>query len=88
MIHSQSGVLNKILSDAPHSKLDLAKMKPSPHGDRLIGTIDSGTANLLNQLHKLSMKFSPSGQATPLVSTPSHPLTINVVQTSNPKGNK
>ena len=50
LIYSQSGVLNKIFPEAPHSNLDLAKSKLDPHGDEIIGMIDSGTTNLLNQL--------------------------------------
>ena len=50
LIYSQSGVLHKYLPNAPRSKLDLSKTKPGPHGDRLIGSINSGAASLLTQL--------------------------------------
>ena len=50
LIYSQSGVLHKYLPNAPRSKLDLSKTKPGPHGDGLIGSINSGAASLLTQL--------------------------------------
>ena len=50
LIYSQSGVLHKYFPNAPRSKLDLSKTKPSPHGDGLIGSINSGAASLLTQL--------------------------------------
>jgi hypothetical protein len=31
LIYSQSGILQKILPDAPRSKVDIAKSKPGPH---------------------------------------------------------
>ena len=55
LIYSQSGVLHKYLPNASRSKLDISKTKPSPHGDGLIGSIDTGTANLLSQLHQVSI---------------------------------
>lgn len=88
LIYSQSGVLNKNLPDAPHSKLDLSKTKLGPHGDGIIGSIDSGAASLLNQLQQLSIQSASSGQATPSVPTSSQDFSIDVVQTSNPKGNQ
>ena len=50
--------------------------------------IDSDTANLLNQLQNFSIQSAYSGQVSSSVSTPSQPLAINVVPTSNPKGNQ
>ena len=61
LIYSQSGVLHKYFPDTPHSKLDLSKTKPGPHGDGLIGSIDSGAANLLSQLQQLSIQSASSG---------------------------
>ena len=49
LIYSQSGVLHKYLPNAPRSKLDISKTKPGPHGDKIIGSINSGAANLLSQ---------------------------------------
>ena len=71
LIYSQSRVLNKKFPDAPHTKLGLSKTKPGPHGDGIIGSIDSGVANLLSQLHQLFIQYSSFGQAVPSVSTPS-----------------
>ena len=88
MIYSQSGVLHKYFPNAPRSKLDLSKTKPGPHGDGLIGSINSGAANLFNQLQQLSLQSAPSGQAVPAESSPSKSLSVNVVQTSNPKENQ
>ena len=50
LIYFQSGVLYKYFPNAPRSKLDLSKTKPGPHGDGLIGSINSGAAILLTQL--------------------------------------
>lgn len=44
--------------------------------------------NLLNQLQQLSLQTSSSIHASPSVPMPSQPSSINIVQTSNPKGNK
>ena len=85
MIYSQPSVLHKYLPNAPSSKLDLSKTKPGPHGDGLIGSINSGAANLLSQLQQLSLQSAPFGQAVPAKSLPSQSLSVNVVQTSNPK---
>ena len=79
LIYSQSGVIHKYFPDAPHSKFDLSKTKPGPHGDGLIGSIDRGAANFLTQLQQLFIQYASSSQAAPLVSTPSQSLSINVV---------
>jgi len=50
LIYSQSRTLQKILPDAPRSKVDLSKLKPDPHTDGIVGSIDANTVNLLNQL--------------------------------------
>jgi len=39
-------------------------------------------------LQQLSLQIVSSIQASPLVPMPSHPSSINVIQTSNPKGNQ
>ena len=88
LIYSQSGVLHKYLPNAPRSKLDLSKTKPGPHGDGLIGLINSGAASLLTQLQQLSIQSAPSGQAVPAESSPSQYLSINAVQAFDPKGNQ
>ena len=88
MIYSQSGVLHKYLPNAPRSKLDISKTKHGPHGDGLIGSINSGAANLLSQLQQLSIQSASFGQAVPAESSPSQYLLVNAVQTSNPKGNQ
>ena len=72
LIYSQSGVLQKLMLDAPRSKLDLAKLKPGPHTDRLVGLIDANTSNLLNQLQQLSLQKASSMQASPSMPIPSH----------------
>ena len=76
------------MPNAPRSKLDLSKTKPGPHGDGLIGSINSGAANLLTQLQQLPLQSAPSRQVVPAESSPSQYLSINVVQASNPKGNQ
>ena len=85
LISSQSGVLHKYFPNAPRSRLDLSKTKPGPHGDGLIGWINSGAASLLTQLQQLSLQYAPSSQAVPAESSPSQYLSVNAVQTSNPK---
>ena len=60
---------------------------PGPHGDGLVGSINSGAASLLTQLQQLSLQSAPS-QAVPTESSPSQSLSINVVQASDPKGNQ
>ena len=87
LIYSQFGVLQKILHDSPRSKANLAKPKPGPHADGIVRTIDVNMMNLLNQLQQLSIKTSSSTQATLSVTTPSQPTSINVNQTTKPKGN-
>ena len=37
LIYSQSGILQKYLPDAPGSKVDIAKSKPGPHTDGIVG---------------------------------------------------
>ena len=68
--------------------MDLLKLKPGPHGDGLVGSVNSGAANLLSQLQQLSLQSAPSGQAVPADSSASQSLSINAVQTSDPKGNQ
>lgn len=88
LIYFQSGVLQKIILDAPRSKVDLAKPKPGPHADGIVILIEVNTVNLLNQLQQFSLQTTSSTQAAPSVPTPSQPKSINVVQTTNPKGNQ
>ena len=88
LIYSQFGVLQKIIPDAPRSKVDLAKLKPGPHANGIVRSIDINAGNLLNQLQQLSLQTASSTQAAPSVPTPSQPTSINVVQTTNPTGNQ
>ena len=44
--------------------------------------------NLLNQLQQLSLQTASSNQAALFTPSPSQPTSINIVQTSNPKGNQ
>ena len=81
-------MLYKYFPNAPHSKLDLSKTKLGPHGDGLVWSVSSSAASLLSQLQQLSLQSAPSGQAVPADSSPSQSLSINVVQTSDPKGNQ
>lgn len=86
-IYYQSGVLQKILHDAPRSKVDLVKPKPSPHADGIVRLIDVNAVNLLNQLQHLSLQTTSSTQATLFVPAPSQPTSMNAIHTTNPKGN-
>jgi len=79
LIYSQSGTLQKILPNAPRSKVDLAKPKPSPHIDGIVELIDANTVNLLNQLQQLSLQTASSNQATSSTPSPSQPTSINDV---------
>ena len=79
LIYSQFGTLQKILPDAPRSKFNLAKPKPGPHADGIVGPIDANTMNLLNQLYQLSLQTTSSNQAAPSTPTPSQPTSINFV---------
>ena len=76
------------MPNVPRSKLDLSKTKPGPHGDGLVGSVNSGAASLLSQLQQLSLQSAPSSQDVPVESSPSQSLSINVVQASDPKGNQ
>lgn len=87
-IYSQSGVLQKIIPDAPRSKVDISKTKLGLHANGLVGSIDDNTTNLLNQLQQFSLQTASSMHALPSTPMPSQPMSINVVQTSNPKGNQ
>ena len=40
LIYTQFGILQKILPDAPGTKVDIANSKPSPHVDGIIGSVD------------------------------------------------
>ena len=57
LIYSQFGTLQKILPDAPRSKFDLAKPKPSPHADGIVGSVDANMVNLLNHLRNCPYKL-------------------------------
>ena len=81
-------MLYKYLPNAPRSKLDLSKPKPGPHGDGLVGAVSSSAASLLSQLQQLSLQSASSGQAVPADSLPSQSLSINAVQSSEPKRNQ
>ena len=50
LIYSQSGILQKILLDAPETNVDIAKLKPGPHVDGIVGSVDTNAVNLLSQL--------------------------------------
>ena len=88
LIYSQSRTLQKILPDAPRFMADIAKPKPSPHADGIVGSIHVNTVNLLKQLQNLSLQIASSNQAALSTPTPSQPTSINVIQASNPKGNQ
>ena len=88
LIYSQSGILQKYLPDAPGSKVDLAKPKPGPHADGIVGSVDSTTVNLLNQLQQLSLQTAPNNQVTMSNPHASQNSSINAVQSDNPKGNQ
>lgn len=59
-----------------------------PHVDSVISSIDSNAASLLNQLQQLSLQSSSTTQTMSYVSSPSQPLVVNIVHSSNPKGNQ
>jgi len=88
LIYSQSGILQKYLPDAPGSKVDLAKPKPGPHADGIIGLVDTSTMNLLNQLQQLSLQTASNNQVTSSNPLASQTSLINAVQSKNPKGNQ
>lgn len=88
LIYSLSGMLQKILLDAPRSTVDIAKPKPGPHADGIVGSIDVNAVNLLSQLQQLSIQTASSNQVAPSTPTPSQPSFINTIQASNPKGNQ
>lgn len=88
LIYSQSGILQKYLPDAPGSKVDIAKSKPGPHADGIVGSVDTTTMNLLNHLQQLSLQTASNNQVTSYDSPASQNSSINVVQSDNPKGNQ
>ena len=85
LIYSQSGILSKYLPNAPGSKVDVAKLKPGPHTDGIVGSVDTNTLNLLNQLQQLSLQTASNNQVTSSNPTASQTSSINVVQSANPK---
>ena len=48
LIYSKYGVLYKILPNSPRLRIDLAKPKIVPHVDKVVGSIDSNMASLIN----------------------------------------
>ena len=88
LIYSQSGILQKYLPNAPGSKVDLAKPKPGPHGHGIIGSVDTSTVNLLNQLQQLSLQTASNNQVTLHNPPASQTSSINSVQSDKPKGNQ
>ena len=88
LIYSQYGILQKYLPDAPGSKVDIAKSKPGPHGEGIIGSVDTNAVNLLSQLQQLSLQTASNNQVTSSTTSSSKPSLINVIQSNNPKGNQ
>ena len=88
MIYSQSGILQKYLPDASGSKVDVAKSKPGPHGDGIVGSVDTTTVNLLNQLQQLSLQTASNNQVTSSNPPASQNSSISAIQSDNPKGNQ
>ena len=88
LIYCQSGILQKYLPDAPGSKVDVAKPKLGSHADGIVGSVDTNTVNLLNQLHQLSLQTASNNQVTSSNPSASQTSSINAVQSDNPKGNQ
>ena len=86
--YSQFGIPQKYLPDAPGSKVDIAKLKPGPHADGIVGSVDTTTVNLLNQLQQLSLQTASNNQVTSSNPPASQTSSINAVQSDNPKGNQ
>ena len=76
------------MRDAPGTKVDIAKLKPGPHADGIIGSVDTNAVNLLSQLQQLSLQTASNNQVTLSNPSSSQPSSVNVVQASNPKGNQ
>jgi len=73
LIYSQFGILENIFPDAPRSKINLSKPKPSPHVDEIVRLIDNNMNNMLSQLQQLSLQTASSIQASssmPMTSQP------------------
>ena len=85
LIYSQSGILQKYLPDAPRSKVDIAKSKPGPHGDGIVGSVDMNAVNLLSQLQQLSLQTTSNNQVTSSTTSSSQPSSINVINMITPK---
>lgn len=76
------------MPDAPGSKIDIAKSKPGPHIDDIVGSVDTTTVNLLNQLQQLSLQTASNNQVTSSNPPTSQTSSINAIQSDNPKGNQ
>jgi len=47
------------MTDTPKNKIDLAKLKPLPHADGVVGSLDTNAASLLvNQLQQFSLQYA------------------------------
>ena len=64
LIYAQSSLLYEIIPNAPRSSFD-PKVKPGPHGDGIVGCASAKPTDLVvQQVSKLSITQSTSGQAT------------------------
>lgn len=68
-------------------KIDLAKPKLGPHVEGVLGSINSNTTILLNQLQQFSLQSAYVTHTT-LSMSPPQTLVVNVVKSLNPKGNQ
>jgi hypothetical protein len=83
LIYAQSGMLYKILRDAPRSNYDPRK-NLEPHADGIIGYENTNSVDLVtHQLKELSLSQSAVGQAPLVSSTPTQSTNVNSVQSSS-----
>ena len=68
--YSQSGILYKIIPDAPRPAHNVEKPKLGPHADGVVGSMKYPTVkSLAKQLHQLSIKHSMVEEAKASPST-------------------
>jgi hypothetical protein len=89
IIYAQSGMLYKILPDAPRSSYD-PRQNLGPHVDGIVGSANVKSVDLVtSQLKELSLNQSVGGKASSVSSTPTQSADVHYVQSStNLNGNQ
>jgi hypothetical protein len=86
LIYSQSGLLYKVLPDAPQSILEKNRQRYGPHANGIVGSTQTNHVDhLLNQLLQLSIQQIVANPTIGLASAPTQTSNVHSVQSTNPK---